>query len=497
MRNWSEISGYAASQNKYILIKLPYTKGNSSKEEHTYYYECTEEHFKTLGNDSKTAFRDEKILYFFARYKAKDSGLYYNLNKKHWGWTFARRTGGKRAYSYYLVDLKQLRGLQHTKAPHAFPFDLNAYLNDEYSFTGTKEPKQFEEAGNTNITTFFTTASGKGTETVTTPEENPANEPQIETVDLTIPDMNPDDIQTDPLGAIMRTLGNLDSERLRNIATALTTGNPAQERQAHTQSRANSPLGCSTTAILSSSEKTRAYGKLLSDRDALEHSMLKNLDSLDAGRPPILPRGCVVQTPSPHILTPELADKMDKIMMECAIKLSKLLINAQQEELNILEAKITSTESHNNLTNTEKEAANKMMLRNREFLPRPKQFAHSNAQIQFFKPPIPGTNQIRFAPGDQPFHIHSTLGSRTPRKTHTDEYSDHYTNYRPYRGTRRGRHRRRNDSRQRQHTYHREESESDENAPRRGHHTPRKVHFDTDEEGHHEYPRYNRSRSKN
>ena len=42
-----------------------------------------------------------------------------------------------------------------------------------------------------------------------------------------------------------------------------------------------------------------------------------------------------------------------------------------------------------------------------------------------------------------------------------------------------------------------EESESDENAPRRGHHTPRKVHFDTDEEGHHEYPRYNRSRSKN
>lgn len=512
MRFWSEISGFAASKNKHILIRVGYLKG--SVEEHLYYYQCSETHFQTLDLTEKLAFRDNTNIFYFARFKAKDRrGPYTSINKRLWGWAQTRRTKETKIYSYYLIDPHLLEGLTGAQKPEHFPFDEEAYLADPHSFTGTREPTQ---PGITpkDISTFFQrrhslplnphpTPSTEPTEqdedttqaplatqqppTDTQEQDTHHNHPPTNATATTPNNMASGNQQDELIKTITDALKKLDPNRLHQVAQTIANGNiqPGHEDRPN-----HNGLNNNHTSILINNEKAREYGKLLTDRAALENSLLINMDKISSGYPPVLPRGCVIQTPSPELLTQELANKMNESMMECANKLSNLLIAAQQAHIDKLTSKITAMEEDNGLSEEARYAGLQMMRRNQALFPQPKNRPTREEPIKFFIPPREGTAQRLMVPAYDPSRIHAT-GPRAPGQQPRTYYGDRKRGRTP---PARRNPRRRSNSRSRYSG--REESESDDRDYEIRQHPYRRVNFSADEDHYnrnqdYRYPHYN------
>lgn len=273
-------------------------------------------------------------------------------------------------------------------------------------------------------------------------------------------------------------LAKLSKETLSELISEIDQSRPSTSRTDNTQRDSNRLRSEPTlTSILTNNENVWTYGKLLSDFDALEHSIIKNREEMDAMRPPIIPRGCTVQTPSPHILTERLARDMNAVMMKCAMDLSQMLIDAQQKELDSLKMRLSDLEMAGNFSTSEKEAAIEMRNKKRAFLPRFRDLPQNNEDLKFFIPPIPGTRQCRFIANRNPAQLHSTGPNRTPGRPFWNDNEG-----RDFRRTP-NRHRARSRSRS-QHRYNQSSTEESPNElePRhRRHYTPRKVRFDSDD----------------
>ncbi|KAK4024141.1 hypothetical protein OUZ56_009529 [Daphnia magna] len=106
--------------------------------------------------------------------------------------------------------------------------------------------------------------------------------------------------------------------------------------------------------------RVREYGRLLAETDNLRFTVMKNITDLSDDHPPVLPTGRAFQSPSPRLLNQELADKLNRHMLDCAVKCSEELIMAQIEELEKLMVSVNNMTVNNDYSEQELAAAEEL-----------------------------------------------------------------------------------------------------------------------------------------
>ncbi len=87
-------------------------------------------------------------------------------------------------------------------------------------------------------------------------------------------------------------------------------------------------------------KRVAKMAKLISDKHNLQEAITWNTNLLNDGRPPVAPLAHRFQSPAAEMLDPNLADRLNKIMQDCADQCSQTLIHAQANALDDITEKI-------------------------------------------------------------------------------------------------------------------------------------------------------------